>query len=306
MTTLRLFLRSLAAAGLIAAASPVLADDDNSSTPWVNSNPWFDSGKLLATGGVSQLEGAGGGGLVPWALITGYGTDRAVGANVHYTYVGLSDFTLQTGGVAIGLFDRVELSYAHQMFDTRSAGARLGLGKNFTIHQDVLGAKIRLFGDAIFDQDKWLPQVAIGAQYKSNNRGGVIRAIGGKDEDGIDYYLAASKLFLGQSMLVNATVRATRANQFGILGFGGDKNDDYTAQFEGSVAYLLSRNLAIGAEYRMKPDNLSFAKEENAADLFVAYFFNKNISATLAYVGLGDIARETSQNGVYFSLQIGM
>src|SRR5205823_1852346 len=29
----------------------------------------MDSGKLLATGGVTQLEGAGGGGLVPWALI---------------------------------------------------------------------------------------------------------------------------------------------------------------------------------------------------------------------------------------------
>ena len=33
-----------------------------------------DMGKLTATGGVSQLEGAGGGGLTPWALITGYGT----------------------------------------------------------------------------------------------------------------------------------------------------------------------------------------------------------------------------------------
>ena len=33
--------------------------------------------RLLATGGVSQVEGAGGGGLVPWALIAGYGT-RAI------------------------------------------------------------------------------------------------------------------------------------------------------------------------------------------------------------------------------------
>jgi hypothetical protein len=31
----------------------------------------FDSGKLLATGGVSQIEGAGGGGLASWAMITG-------------------------------------------------------------------------------------------------------------------------------------------------------------------------------------------------------------------------------------------
>jgi len=35
--------------------------------------------RLLATGGVSQIEGAGGGGLTPWALITGYGTDAQIG-----------------------------------------------------------------------------------------------------------------------------------------------------------------------------------------------------------------------------------
>ena len=45
----------------------------------------FDGGKLLATAGVSQLEGAGGGGLAPWALITGYGTRHGIGANAHFT-----------------------------------------------------------------------------------------------------------------------------------------------------------------------------------------------------------------------------
>ena len=58
----------------------------------------FDGGKLLATGGVSQVEGAGGGGLANWALITGYGTRDGVGANVHYTAVPLPDYTLQTHG----------------------------------------------------------------------------------------------------------------------------------------------------------------------------------------------------------------
>lgn len=32
-------------------------------------------GKLLLTGGVTQIEGAGGGRLTPWALIGGYGSD---------------------------------------------------------------------------------------------------------------------------------------------------------------------------------------------------------------------------------------
>ena len=41
--------------------------------------------RLLATGGVMQIEGAGGGGLTPWALISGYGTDKQVGGSAFYT-----------------------------------------------------------------------------------------------------------------------------------------------------------------------------------------------------------------------------
>src|SRR5205823_176488 len=141
--------------------------------------------------------------------------------------------------------------------------------------------------------------------YKRNNQGAVIHAIGGRDANGVDFYLAATKLFLSESLLVNATIRETRANQFGILGFGGDKNNDYSTEFEGSAALLLSRQLAVGAEFRTKPDNLKFAKEGHAFDVFLAYFFNKNVSATLAFVALGDIATQRNQNGVYASLQVG-
>lgn len=296
MHTVRNWLLPLFLALVLSHPSPASAGDDHDL---------FDSGKLLATGGVSQVEGAGGGGLASWALITGYGTRDAIGANVHYTVLPLSDFTLQTGGVAIGLFDRVELSAARQSFDTRSAGSKLGLGNGFAFHQNVFGAKVRLLGNAVYDQDKWMPQIAASIQYKSNDRDAVIHAIGGRDSDGIDYYLAASKLFLSESVLLNGAIRETRANQFGLLGFGGDKNNNYSTEFEGSAALLLSRRLAVGAEYRTKPDNLSFAKEDNASDVFLAYFLNKHISATLAFVDLGDIATQTGQHGVYVSLQVG-
>ena len=104
---------------------------------------------------------------------------------------------------------------------------------------------------------------------------------------------------------MNATLRATRANQFGLLGFGGDRHDGYSLQFEGSAALLLSRNLAVGAEVRTKPDNLRFADEGTAFDVFGAYFLNKNASVTLAFAAMGPIARQRSQNGVYLSLQGG-
>ena len=137
---------------------------------------WFDQGKLLATGGVSQVEGAGGGGLGAWALISGYGSDHGVGVNAHYTTVLLPDYRLDTAGAAIGLFDRLELSYAWQGFDTRAVGAALGLGKGYTFHQNIFGAKLRLVGDAVYDQDRWLPQISVGLQHKENDRGAVIAA----------------------------------------------------------------------------------------------------------------------------------
>ena len=268
-------------------------------------NGLFDSGRLLLTGGVSTVEGSGGGGLATWATITGYGTRDSIGGNVHGTYVNLPDYQLRAYGAAVGFFDRVEVSYTRQEFDTGSTGGKLGLGSGFTFDQDIVGVKVKLLGDAVYDQDSWLPQVSVGAQYKRNDKGAIIHAVGGKDDTGVDYYVAATKLFLNQSLLLNGTIRATKANQFGLLGFGGDKNDSYRAEFEGSAAYLLNKHLAIGVEARTKPDNLGFAKEQASYDVFAAYALNKNLSVTAAYVDLGSIATFKNQRGFYISLQAG-
>jgi Protein of unknown function (DUF3034)/OmpA-like transmembrane domain len=90
------------------------------------------------------------------------------------------------------------------------------------------------------------------------------------------------------------------------LGFGGDKHDAYSAQFEGSAAYLISRKFAVGAELRTKPSNLGIAKEDAAFDIFAAYFLNKNLSVTLGYADLGNIVIHDHQDGVYLSLQAGI
>src|SRR3954462_378659 len=153
-------------------------------------------GKLLLTGGVSALEGGAGGGLSTWALIGGNETSRGVGGSVHATYVNVPDYELRSAGVALGLFDRVELSLARQEFDTGATGAKLGLGKGFTFKQDIAGVKVRVLGNAVYDQDSWLPQVAVGAQVKQNNQNAIIHAVGGQDDMGVDYYAAATKLLL--------------------------------------------------------------------------------------------------------------
>jgi hypothetical protein len=263
------------------------------------------SGKLLLTQGVSTIEGSAGGGLATWAVITGYETQDGIGANAHATYVDVNDYTLQDYGASVGFFDRIELSYAREAFDTGPTGAKLGLGRNFTFDQDVVGAKLRLFGDAVYSQDSWAPQVSVGVQYKSNDKDAIVHAVGARSSSGTDVYIAATKVLLDQSLVLDATVRATEANQTGLLGFGGDKQNGYSPQFEGSVGYLLTRHLVVGGEFRSKPDNLAFAREDSWWDLFGAYAFSKNLSLTLAYADLGDIATFKNQHGLYLSLQAG-
>jgi Protein of unknown function (DUF3034) len=277
------------------------------------------SGKLLATGGVSAIEGAGGGGLSTWALITGYGTDRQIGANVHATGVKLRDYDFVTSGVAVGIYDRAEFSYARQDFNTKNV--LIGISpalKNYKLKQDIYSVKLRVAGDAVYDQDRWLPQIAVGAQVKRNHDEAVIPFLNGAlksniKNNGADFYIAASKLYLAQSLLVNGTLRFSKANQYGLLGFEGPDGSSYKPGIEASVAYLLRKDFVFGAEVRSKRGNLRNAglnlSEGAAYDVFVAYFPTKNVSFTAAYVNLGQIvgalSGDRNQTGGYLSLQVG-
>ncbi|MFT5962559.1 MAG: hypothetical protein ACI8WM_002905 [Burkholderiaceae bacterium] len=272
--------------------------------------PVPDQAKLLALGGVSQIEGAGGGGLTPWALITGYGSRDSYGGNVHYTGVRTQDYALDSAGVAFGFADRFEVSLASQKLQ----GSQAPLA-HLSITQDIVGLKLKISGDALVDQDRLMPQIALGIQYKRNRgvRGlealGVtsVTQLGARSDHGVDVTLSATKLLLDQSLLLNATVRATKANQFGLLGFGGDRHDRYQPMLETSVVYLINRHLVAGAEYRMKPRNLTVDNEKDAADVFVGYFLNRNFSVMLGWVTLGDVTvfNPRRQNGAYLSLQGG-
>lgn len=260
-------------------------------------------GKLLLTDGITSVEGAAGGGLATWALIAGNETDAGIGGTAHATLVALPDFDLKSYGAAIGLFDRVELSYAHQSFDTRAAGAALGLGRGFTFAQDILGAKVRVAGDAVWGQASALPQISVGVQHKIADKAAIVHAVGGRETRGTDFYVSATKILLAQSLVVDATVRLTKANQMGLLGFGGDRTTGRTAQFEGSAGMLVTSRLLVGGEYRTKPDNLRFANEDDSYDLFAAWAVQRNVTLAAAYADMGDIATVPGQRGLFVSLQ---
>ena len=257
-------------------------------------------GKLLLTNGVTSLEGAAGGGLTPWAVIAGNETRDGIGLSAHGSAAFVKDYAYRSAGISVGLFDRVELSFARQEFDTGRIGAALGLGRGYDFRQDIAGAKVRLAGDLVYDR---LPAIVVGGQYKRSGNDAVVRAVGARRDEDVDLYVSASRLFLSRSILVSGTARLTRGNQMGLLGYGGDRRGGRTMQLEGSMAWQMSRRFAVGGEYRMKPDNLGIAREDDWFDLFAAWAVTPNITASAAYVDLGSIATAKGQRGIFLQLQ---
>ncbi|AEQ97042.1 DUF3034 family protein [Xanthomonas oryzae] len=262
------------------------------------------NGRLLATGGVSMIEASSGGGIVPWATLSGYGTRDELSTVAFATHVDSGDYRLDVQGAALTVGNRLELSLARQRLDLGTLQDRLGLPWN-ALGQDVFGAKLRLSGDLVYGH---APQVSLGVQYKRLRNGTLPLAVGARDDHGTDVYVSASRLLLqgagGYQLLLNGTLRATRANQTGLLGFGGDRRNSYRLVPEVSVAVVLSPSWAVGGEYRDKPNNLGFAREQAWADAFVAWFPSKHVSLTAAFADLGDIATLADQRGPYLSLQV--
>ncbi len=283
-----------------------------------------DTNKLLLTGGVSTIAGSAGGGLTPWAVIGTNATEGEIGVSAYASRVKTQDYSLNGYGVAIGIHDRVEVSLARQDLNASPtfalngfAGQAVSPGEH--IKMDVLGLKVKVAGDAVLNSDSWMPQIAVGLEHKRVDPGslqGIFTVLGVKDS-GTDFYVSATKLFLGNGLLVNATLRSTNANQNGLLGFGSAMpgKNSRSLQPEFSVAYLLSKNVAIGAEYRFKPNNLqphlsgSALAEDDWKDIFIAWAPTKNVSITAAYVDLGRIVsavtpNQRKQTGYYLSTQL--
>jgi len=247
-------------------------------------------GKLLGTGGLISIEGSAGGGISPWAVIAGYNEADQWSALAASAWLATDDYQLQSNTVAIGAYNRAELSVTRQTLTI--PGGHLG--------QNIVGAKVRLIGDLVYGS---YPQISLGAQLKRSTEGATLDALGIRDQKDIDLYASVSRLFLSgpmdRSWLVNATLRSTKAQQTGLLGFSADRK----WVLEASTAMLLNRNLALGVEYKTKPDELNGLREDDWKDVFLAWFPNKNLTLAVAYVDLGAIAGRKSQSGYFFTLQ---
>ncbi|MHB8253485.1 MAG: DUF3034 family protein [Acidiferrobacter sp.] len=286
----------------------------------------FGQGRPAGTGGVTTINGAAGGGLVPWALIGGYGTGRQVGFSAFYTNVATANFDTNSYGVLAGIGNRVEVSIAQQNFSLGNTGPYLAttlgakslgnaggiLQTNAAINQDIVGVKVRVFGNTIYQQHTWMPQVAVGAQYHHNEDDALMDALGTKSS-GMSYDLALTKVwmkgFLGHATLLDFTLDATRANYNGLFGFQGPAaaGNKYHYEPEVSAGIFLDPHVVVGGEYRAMPQNENnggpaFSQSNAWKDIFVAYVPNKSISLTFAYAMLGHIASIPNNNGLYTSL----
>lgn len=297
---------------------------------------WYNDGKVLLTDGVNMADGAGGGGAVPWAVIAGKETRDGVNGSVHYTYAHLPDYDFHSYGVAIGFFDRFELSYANDTLPTgatydtvglanRVAGATPGIEPwNTTVKMNVYGAKVRVFGEAIYDSDNLIPQLAVGGFYKKNSNTDLLKTLQANKASDWEAYIAATKIFFPINTAIDVTLRYTSANEDGLTGFGNQNGNKRKIRPEASIAYLLAKDTAIGAEFMKHGRNLSgqslnvangivlppgvaggaaTIEEGDWYDAFFAYEPNKHISLTMAYLMFGQILVTPHQNGFYFSVQ---
>ncbi|MDD0812277.1 DUF3034 family protein [Curvibacter sp. RS43] len=285
-----------------------------------------ETGKLRLTGGVSSVEATAGGGITPWAVLGTQATDGEIGVSANLNRLSTNDYGLSTYGVALNLKNTLELSLGRQDLSAQPATALNALGfavsPNPHLKMDIVGAKLHLMGNAVLDSDNWLPEVAVGLQYKSTQAGSIKPVLDflGAKTSGTDVYVAATKLFLEQGLLLNATLRYTNANQGGLLGFGSAApgRNSRSLNPELAVAYLLRKDLAIGAEYRFMPNNLealgraaglgSGLRQDDWKDIFVAWAPTKNVSLTGAYVDLGQVVPGVTggrkQRGLYLSGQV--
>ncbi len=264
----------------------------------------FASGAQAA---ITDVDGQAGGGLVPWALLSS-------GPTVAISHLNTQNLDVNIVAANTSFANRVEVSYAHSMLDVTGSN----LGSNNIDAVDNLGLKVKLndMGDS-------MPQFALGLVYKKasgNLVDNVLTPALGVDSSSTDVYGAATKIVTvgGKNLLLNGVLRATKANQMGLLGFGGGTTagakTGYSIEPEVSAELFAADNVVFGAEYRAQPSNSvagtdGVLHQNSAYDLNVVYVANKNLTLTAAYVGLGQVApaatgSSNNQNGMFLQAQV--
>jgi len=265
----------------------------------------------------ASIEGPGGIFITPVAYLINSAPDgKPFGLptiGTIYTSLREKDFFAAT--FAETLFGRIELSYAFnnlQLGDLRRDVKRAtGLDMDCNhVQLHHFNLRANLIPENAFGQN-WLPAITAGAHYKYNSRvdsinhrlGGVLKSIGVKDNDGMDYTLFATKmidnLLLPRPLLLTAGVRWSKACHMGLLGF----SEHYEVLGEFSVAQFLTDNIILSGEFRMKPDELDeladlIEEEDDWWAVALTYIINTRMTMSVGWLYAGQVLNEHVNNGL--------
>lgn len=246
-------------------------------------------GRASAGVPLNSIQGEGGVAFNPLAYTAGQNKDAkdpAPGADfiskpqfgIWQVHLGDAKVDWTSIGSAVTLFDRVELSYSHEIAAPPA--------KN--IYKENFGAKLNLVPENLGD-NKLVPAISAGALYKTTSD-----TAEGVDDSGQDFYLVATKLITQTPLpvLISGGALSTDSRVTGVFGYD-DKRD--IVGF-GNIDVLPLSYLAVGFEYEQ---GAKFDEFENADywDVHVAWFANKNLTLVAAYTDTGD-AKDKSPVGL--------
>jgi hypothetical protein len=247
-------------------------------------------GASLATttlGGVpfNNLQGVGGAAFNPLAYPAGQNKDpkseNVIGKPQFggwYVSLGDVDVDWTAIGTAVSLFDRLELSYGHEIVAPT--------GKN--IKKSDIGAKLLLIPENA-GGNAFVPALSVGTIYKSTDH-----VAAGTDDAGYDFYVVVTKLItqLPKPVLLSGGVLSSKEQVTGVFGY----NDDRDTTVFGNVDVIPLSFLAVGAEYKQGSSYSGF-KNADYWDAHLAWFANANLTLIGAYVNAGD-EKSTSKVGL--------
>lgn len=276
----------------------------------VHAAPW------LPEAGPASIDGAAGGGLTPWAMPLKEDDPLAPGARALARSTRTFDYQLALRGGAVQLTPRLELSLARQVFDTRGSLASLGLADE-RLRQDIGGLKWRVAGPDQSEETISGSWLAVGLLRKRIAAGAlqpVLEDRLGARCQGFEFYVTGTRYWADEGLALNATLRATRANQNGLLGFGGRQGASTRFAPELSVAWRAAPRLTLGMEARAKPDNLNHSvlgtgalREDGWFDAWASWSPRADLTLNLSWLDLGRIApglQPRRQTGSLLTLQL--
>jgi hypothetical protein len=265
---------------------------------------------------IFTIEGEGGGGLTPWAYLTNPPKDGALFGKpaVGASYIFPTNFQLSLYHINETIGDRLELGFTRTIYDTSQV-----TGQNGTLEagvqevvMDTWHAKVVLVSASVEFKDN--KDIAL----LNDRLGGALALAGLDDDNGVDYVVSVTKLFkstpLGMPVLCNLSGRYSEAYQTGYLGFVDDGN--FLPEI--SIAVLPESNVAVGFEYRWKPDEMDdisaavlgltgankvTLQEDDWADFFIAYFPTPGLSITGAIVNFGNLVDRKVNSGLYMNMK---